>query len=60
MRGPNTTSTMPAISEVIETAGGDLGGFFFVHRSFDGTNFRYFFLFVIAEIGVDQSDRSES
>jgi hypothetical protein len=40
-------------------SGRDLRGFFLVHGSFDGAEFRYFFLFVIAEIGVDKSYHSE-
>src|SRR5260370_304413 len=38
----------------------DLHGFFFVHGCFDGAEFRYFFLLVIVEIGVNESNHTKN
>src|SRR5256885_2050492 len=38
----------------------DLRGFLFVHGSFEGAEFRHFFLLVIVEIRVDESNHTEN
>ncbi|OLE32937.1 MAG: hypothetical protein AUG47_05315 [Alphaproteobacteria bacterium 13_1_20CM_3_64_12] len=38
----------------------DLCGFFFVHSCFDGTEFGHFFLLVVVEIGMDQSNHTQN
>ena len=57
---PENDKPNPGYQESYRERCRDLCGFFFVHSCFDGTEFGHFFLLVVVEIGMDQSNHTQN